>query len=775
MPGYYSNLKDCINSINGNEKAWAYDIEYINNKTNTKKTSKRFIAHSIINLYKKAIAQKQPSFYEIIQLGVPVKLYFDLEFDIDLATTTLLKEEVTEIASILVDALKHIALSFPHLESDHNGIKIFHDCTPKKFSLHVINNDIIFDNSQVSCIGYVAEFSAFFDKYLNDLQSQNKISGNTWATLGSTKINKNRPLLPFDDAFSWSVGMWSFKNIIPNCFHFSQSLIAEVPPYIEPMVVSLSNYFPFRSPFCYNKELYTSGNKPDCMSTNGRFIEEVKYFNNNNDNNDNNYTSNLINITIPRNNVSKNYALIDDDKYITTEYNTNMMIRDLYYQQCVYCLHCESSYNNNTQSGIGVSSAKVYIRPDESRFIHCFNCERTYFAIEIGDQYWFLAKFHELINTNNDFLNYNDLDECGRITFVDAPMGTGKTKIIEDYINDEKHINKSLAALAEKLHLSSYLEKKVFNDEEKSSILAICLDSIWKVKMKTPYDIVILDEGTFVQYHFVAGTIKDKMPYVVSMFKNILIGSKKIIIMQHRIPLGTISFYCNILGIDPDDNTMVANFFFEKPTPLKPDRMCESLNELILMLEEDYCGHYCPVDKRSKKPLIIFCSRADYSLFFGLVPTFGDESATERIRCLCFYVQNEAWSQKFLTSPNMFAHECDVLIVASILQAGHNIEKHFLNSYEILFLGVLTFREELQLISRFRVLNNTDVWKYTKTIWIQKKVKNGVLKSSSFKRINNAFSTIGYQNEVSKFLSSVAALLTTFITKLLCHNLFIFS
>ncbi|KAI8378079.1 uncharacterized protein BYT42DRAFT_478444, partial [Radiomyces spectabilis] len=49
------------------------------------------------------------------------------------------------------------------------------------------------------------------------------------------------------------------------------------------------------------------------------------------------------------------------------------------------------------------------------------------------------------------------------------------------------------------------------------------------------------------------------------------------------------------------------------------------------------------------------------------------------------------------------------LIVTSVMQAGHSLDRHFVTSYDFLFNGVLTFREELQFVSRLRYLHRTDV------------------------------------------------------------------
>ncbi|KAI9364645.1 hypothetical protein BD770DRAFT_439539 [Pilaira anomala] len=73
--------------------------------------------------------------------------------------------------------------------------------------------------------------------------------------------------------------------------------------------------------------------------------------------------------------------------------------------------------------------------------------------------------------------------------------------------------------------MSCYLEKNIWDTtteaEEKRERIVVCLDSIYKLK-KRDYDVLLLDEGTFVQYHFVSewpyGTKSDILyaPAIVS-------------------------------------------------------------------------------------------------------------------------------------------------------------------------------------------------------------------------------------------------------------------
>lgn len=118
----------------------------------------------------------------------------------------------------------------------------------------------------------------------------------------------------------------------------------------------------------------------------------------------------------------------------------------------------------------------------------------------------------------------------------------------------------------------------------------------------------------------------------------------------------------------------------------------------------------------------VFCSRVDflltlYQLFLDLVKELFPEQVASRIKGVWAQVQNTEWNSNFLRDPNAYSIDCDVLIVTNILQASHNLYCHFTTSYDILFNNVLSFREELQFISRLRYLDRTGVCQF-KYAWI---------------------------------------------------------
>lgn len=99
--------------------------------------------------------------------------------------------------------------------------------------------------------------------------------------------------------------------------------------------------------------------------------------------------------------------------------------------------------------------------------------------------------------------------------------------------------------------------------------------------------------------------------------------------------------------------------------------------------------------------------------------------------------------------------ECDVLIVTSVLQAGHSLDRHFVTCYEFLFTDVLTFQEELQFVSRLRYLGRQDV-RGSKYAWIEPSKANRTI--APIKRLQSAIAGIADMNiEVPPFPTSLWA------------------
>ncbi|KAK9257740.1 hypothetical protein V1519DRAFT_77699 [Lipomyces tetrasporus] len=95
---------------------------------------------------------------------------------------------------------------------------------------------------------------------------------------------------------------------------------------------------------------------------------------------------------------------------------------------------------------------------------------------------------------------------------------------------------------------------------------------------------------------------------------------------------------------------------------------------------------------------------------------FGDLAA-DRVKGIWAGVQDNAWIARFLARPNAYVEDVDVLITTSVLQAGHSLDRYFSVSFDFLFRGVLSFREELRFTSRLRYIGRAHMAEY-KFCWI---------------------------------------------------------
>ncbi|CEP10411.1 hypothetical protein [Parasitella parasitica] len=268
-------------------------------------------------------------------------------------------------------------------------------------------------------------------------------------------------------------------------------------------------------------------------------------------------------------------------------------------------------------------------------------------------------------------------------------MGSGKTHIAKNYIHRNPNtisilsitFRVSLARyLASEFGISCYLEENIWNDDnrQRRERIVICLDSFYKLDIDQ-YDIIIIYEATFVQYHLLLGTIRPSdISTTLTKLKLYLKNTNKIIFMQHRIPDSTINFYCNLISCDPFDKNIVTKQKFDKPTALQALKKWAKIGSMISFMIQGYRSSFNITDGKSNNPFIVFCSRVDFSLALLQIMRevaqveFGDE-ATMRVKGVWAQIQNDPWwCSKILTNPNSTAIDCDVLMVTNVLQAGHN-------------------------------------------------------------------------------------------------------
>ncbi|KAK9311236.1 hypothetical protein V1524DRAFT_450410 [Lipomyces starkeyi] len=223
------------------------------------------------------------------------------------------------------------------------------------------------------------------------------------------------------------------------------------------------------------------------------------------------------------------YNMIDDEEVIVLDSGARILCRDLADGQVVYSPLCETNVDKQAgrdgkwiiDSGIGTASATCIERATGQMVIYCFNC--TYLAVvHLGDAKKINWQGREDISFDGDY----------RLFFLDAPMGTGKTHSVREYLRANPWLSvlsitfrQSLARyLSSELGLACYLDNGFWAPAARAqrSRCVVCLDSICKLQSEAEaYDLIITDECVFVKYHFLAGTITNFLPDVMRMFERL--------------------------------------------------------------------------------------------------------------------------------------------------------------------------------------------------------------------------------------------------------------
>ncbi|KAI0995628.1 hypothetical protein K3495_g12552 [Podosphaera aphanis] len=137
-----------------------------------------------------------------------------------------------------------------------------------------------------------------------------------------------------------------------------------------------------------------------------------------------------------------------------------------------------------------------------------------------------------------------------------------------------------------------------------------------------------------------------------------------------------------------------------------------------MMTTKIWCGPdsaYDVTDDRTEVPIVVFCSLASHAtmiLSYWIECVAPTERAKTRARGIWGSIQKHAFAQDFLSYPNRFARECDILFVTPILQAGHSLDKWFRLSFSLLTNGNLTHRDEFQFTARLRQREDLIPYRY---------------------------------------------------------------
>ncbi|KAI9469958.1 MAG: hypothetical protein EXX96DRAFT_623544 [Benjaminiella poitrasii] len=227
-------------------------------------------------------------------------------------------------------------------------------------------------------------------------------------------------------------------------------------------------------------------------------------------NNTGNNSNDLISSVMLPTYQNSNIMIVDDG-------NNAITIMDLQECERVYGLTFEKIQQDDRLNRLGKSSMKILMTHSGESIVYCFDCNLTMLILNCGDQYGFYASLEKLSIMPYRKLSYDgrvdiNLASLKKVGFLDAPMGSGKALVTEQYVqNNLKEITHG------------------------------------------KYDVIIIDEVIFVQLYLALGAIKTSILSILSKFKTLLQSATKLIMMQHRLPQITLSFYCNTMKLNSED------------------------------------------------------------------------------------------------------------------------------------------------------------------------------------------------------------------------------
>lgn len=791
MLGYSFNLRHAVEKAKArNRKVWAEDYNQ----------GKRFLVALNREIYQYCTIQEQPSVYEVVFDENPCALYMDIDVDvreIQITTDTLkelfptyelydkhdnivneylttmnseIDEEEPGLATRIIrkSLYLHLRLSLG-VTIDAESIKIFSACRTSKLSFHVLCRDVIFTENSISCAAYVYEFSKYFQHKCFEIYYDLLTKGifnplrrclcrllgihrssidmsvysrvRQFRLLGNAKRGKS-PLISSSPTVGYDPE-WTFRNIVPTLDEFQSSLIfsRDMIELNQLFVQPASILKTARKRFL---EKYQRAVADD-------YIAEYRYVATGKSAPERSETD-ITRFFQPRD--IQNSKIADDDENIYGEDMVGRPFRTYEEGDVVYDPHCEVI--NNRPSGS--PSACIIKSYDENNGLYCFNCNTLTWSLSTWDPQFLSesAKPNELLNNSIKKINLGkhvdiNLDEGPKYCFVDAPPDTGKTELVKSYIT--KHQRKSVLCISFRISLTNYLAnrlnirsyqvegiwKECYEERER---IAVCIDSLIHIPIIDRYDIIVLDEAGLTRLHTTSTTMTGRVQQVYQQLERLLIQSEKVILLQHQLTQRDVQFYTSFEGIDADDEQYVRRWILARPLTLMPMRYSTHLSEVVAGMISFYRANYDYEREIMRTPFVVFCNSITLCQILHVVLRSYSSStiAKSRIRGIWSTNQKYKWQKNFLNDPNLFASEADILLVTSVIQAGHSFDHYFVTGFDILCRGILTHRQELQFTSRLRVSTRSDLHT-CRYAYIQKSKSNSQLVLR--KKIEHDLSKIG--------------------------------
>ncbi len=450
-----------------------------------------------------------------------------------------------------------------------------------------------------------------------------------------------------------------------------------------------------------------------------------------------------------RNPMTNKFPVDPDEEFLS---KSGLTKRFRYFRDGEWLHHVHNNEPERTPS------AKVYGSADGVEGFNCFGCGLCYRVVTtnpLETPYYFQDDEIFESDDDNDYISsylgrrgivypspftrmYKELTadhervsrsqinwECAtdrKFFVMDAPMGSGKTEEIGAlvaYHTEIQDVLKSVVVityrralakqLANRFNIRCYLDSQGGRPIDESKAfdamldMTICLNSIGRLPVFTrsnAYKIVVLDEIGLLRRHFVSNVTRHSLPVVWDKFVDIITSAENVIMAQEGITENDIAFVTNMCGVSSQDRTRVRALCFKKPLVLHPIKFTNDQNTALFHLVREFKKRIC-VD--TPDPFVLYVSSVGVA-----------EALTHYFRALCpekadrikgawgAMKATDGWLNNFMSDPDKYAKDCNVLVTTSILGAGISITSHFGGFIALFHNRILTHGEEQQFSRRLR-------------------------------------------------------------------------
>ena len=481
--------------------------------------AKRFFFSTHNNLYKIIKMNKVNNFYEDITFNDKIKLFIDVDENIFFRTDLHQKKYIQKMLPIILNEIEKLILKEFNIKKTR--IIVLRSKNLKKFSLHIIFPDIIFDNIKM--------MKYFMQNIKMKIVDQCVYRNGAFRMMLNSKKNKNNKLILYQ-IFNFECD--NEKSLfLESCICYCDSKIKTVTyNYIETIKKQLIT--------C--KKKYTKKRDYKYIDINFEKIEEIlnelKHFSND----------------------YNNWLLV---AFSLKEIYLGSSIKD---KKSIYKLFDNFSKNGNNYDEKNNRNIFMKLKPFDFNSNILFSMSKNYFKlIPIYDhnKLLFNDKNHKnIIKLKQNYLTSLDdkvedyikqLFEYD-IIYIKSPTGTGKTTLIKKlknklgskFISITSRVN--LASEHIKFGLEFYKTMTSYNIYN-SSNLVIQLESLIKCNTDNfKNGIILLDEVNSLLSHFRSTTMADRRAdcylYLIELLKN----TNKIICLDADISDWNIKFIQSI-------------------------------------------------------------------------------------------------------------------------------------------------------------------------------------------------------------------------------------